>query len=614
MASASIAVALLGGGCEPDGPAALRRGAGLILAGKPAEAAPLLERAVAALPHAAPAWNELGLAWHALGRTPEAEQAYLRALREDPNFFDAYFNLGSLAAESGRWPEAERHWRAFIAAEPSKANGTVWRLLGQAEWRNHSSGSDRSLSMAARLDPNNAEVWNALGLVLIDQRRYRDAQKDFAYAAQLAPRDPSPRLNLAVNAQTHLGDTPTAIRCYEDYLSLAPSSPKAALVRAWIERLRAAPVTPTAANPPPPATNAPAAHDHTAPATALATIPQPQERPAAISRAGPPTNSIVAAPVRPHPATPDPSSRPPLDRLPSRPSNVIATVAPQSETTRRHEPSTLELVPVQEEPAPQPARDAPTAVALSAPPQNPAPSIASVAASNRPAGSGSPAKGSVDRPRFWSRVNPTKWKNPIRWFGGSSTNEVLPPPPDRTKPPLARAAPRPDIPRYNQQWKQPPAPGDRPQAEALTGDASAALDRRDRDAAADLLSQAVLADPSFFDAQFNLAVVTLESGNKNQALKAAEAATQIDPQSASARRLFANALQRFGYPADAADQLELALASEPNSAQTHLRLGSLYARNLDDPDRARSHYERALALDPSLPQARAVRAWLEENH
>jgi len=64
---------------------------------------------------------------------------------------------------------------------------------------------------------------------------------------------------------------------------------------------------------------------------------------------------------------------------------------------------------------------------------------------------------------------------------------------------------------------------------------------------------------------------------------------------------------------DAADELEKLLALHPDEARGHLTLGNLYADQLRDIPRARQQYNKVLQLDPSNPQAPAIRYWLVAN-
>jgi superkiller protein 3 len=120
-------------------------------------------------------------------------------------------------------------------------------------------------------------------------------------------------------------------------------------------------------------------------------------------------------------------------------------------------------------------------------------------------------------------------------------------------------------------------------------------------------------DPSFFEAHYNLGLVATEAGNLPVALTAYETALAIQPGSMDARFNFALALQRASYFADAANELDKVLAADPNETRAHLALANLYAQHLGQPAKARIHYKKVIELEPQLPQAGAIRAWLKAN-
>ena len=122
--------------------------------------------------------------------------------------------------------------------------------------------------------------------------------------------------------------------------------------------------------------------------------------------------------------------------------------------------------------------------------------------------------------------------------------------------------------------------------------------------------QAVEADPSFFEAQYNLGVAAFDAGDWAEALSAFERALVLKPDNSDARLNFALSLDRANYPVDAARELEILLARVPNMVDAHATLARLYAEKLGDPDKARAHYTRVLQLDPRHPQAPAIRRWL----
>ena len=133
-----------------------------------------------------------------------------------------------------------------------------------------------------------------------------------------------------------------------------------------------------------------------------------------------------------------------------------------------------------------------------------------------------------------------------------------------------------------------------------------------RDAIAAYRAAAQL-DPAFFEAQANLGLAEHDLGEMGQSLAAYETALAIKPDSTRTRFSFALALRKAGYLMDAAQELERVLAANPEDASAHFVLANLYAEQFHQPQAARRHYERVLAIDPRFPQATDIRFWLNEN-
>jgi tetratricopeptide (TPR) repeat protein len=696
----TLATFLALGGCAPRGLEALRRGDEALAAGRPAEAVPLLEQAVTDLPTEALAWNQLGLAYHGVGKADEARKAYLRALEANRNLFDVQFNLGALEFESGRWTEAERALRTYLALVPNRTNVQAWRMLGEAQLATQQIDlAERHLATAVQLAPDDPVLRNRLGWALAQKRRWRDAHAQFAQALRLEPDFPDAVLNLAVATQ-QLGDRRGALEQYRAYLTRYPAEPGVEEVRRQVDQLDAL------LNPPPPvvrtnavvakpveATNAPAA---TAP-VARTPQPAPAQRPATnvVATATPaqtpppavasaPANRSVTNPVVTRPPTPAPTPTSTPARVPAQPTPV--------------EPPPVEVVRVEEAPilraardgsvapAPAPSPAVTSAPAVTRPPQTastppatnvtptapaPAPRASTVVATSPPPASaeGDPAPtgevptAAAGRRTFWQRVNPVSWGNPLKWFRDDESGTNRPPesktvaratpresvpkaapatlplpettatpppssastpaattggtppvPPARapavaSTPPARRTPPpaplKPVVPRYPAGNLPPLTPGNRAAAESALAQPS--TDR------VEALQRAVQLDPAWGAGWMELGRVALESGRPRVALTAGEALVALEPKSASSHQLFAAALARSGYPADAAEHLEQALAIAPGNAPGHLAVAGLYARELGEPERARPHYERVLALEPQHPQSEAIRAWLAAN-
>jgi tetratricopeptide (TPR) repeat protein len=173
--------------------------------------------------------------------------------------------------------------------------------------------------------------------------------------------------------------------------------------------------------------------------------------------------------------------------------------------------------------------------------------------------------------------------------------------------------PQPPIPRYNYQWPSKPAPGNRRDAEHyFVQGLKAQRDGRPVDAIA-AYRTAILADPSYFEAHYNLGLAAYDAGNWTVSLNAYETALALTPESINARYNFALVLKQSGYSHDAASELESVLKAKPNETRAHLTLANLYAQQLNELKQAREHYLKVLELDPRHPQAASIRSWLTMN-
>lgn len=122
--------------------------------------------------------------------------------------------------------------------------------------------------------------------------------------------------------------------------------------------------------------------------------------------------------------------------------------------------------------------------------------------------------------------------------------------------------------------------------------------------------RAVEADPTFFEAWYNLSLVSRDLRQTANCLAACEVALAIKPGSADARFNFALVLRDAGYLLDAAAELEKLLGQNPSDVRAHLALANLCSQKLSQPQRARAHYEKVLELDPQNSQATNIRTWL----
>ncbi len=627
-----LGLVLFNNGCTPSGPRAVLDGARLVREGRADQAVPRLQEAVRLLPKNAQAWNYLGLAWHHAGRPGDAIKAYQQALALDRNLSAARFNLGCLYLDQTNAAAAIAELTTFTALQPNSSAG--WAKLGTAQLRlRQLDAAERSFNQALKQDPGLPDAMNGLGMVMAQRRRYAEAL-NFFNATLRAHADYAPALlNAGIISHQNLNNRAAALQRFREYLSLTPAPPNSAAVRELVAQLD------LESRPPlrPPATNAgtssAGALQRTDAASAPAKSqpvpstnkpnPSPPPQPASIST--PSTlNSNAGLTVTPTPLAPSTTTG-----LISSNQKPAAVVPP---------PKNVEVVQVPRDEPLQPVREVPVAslnrtVTPEAVPSNSAPSPSSAASLASPEPSANSATPAPPKPKQKSGL--IKKLNPVNWFRSNDSGEK----PARHSPEGGRTVPAaPEVtngnsavyssaiveatvpratayrgPRYQYHSFAVPLPGDRAEAERRLTEGVKARERNRLKEAMDAFRQAATADPSFFEAQYNLGVAAFEAGEFAKALQAYEQALVISPDSMKARYNFAVALAKANYPQDAASELERVIAKNPAEPAAHLALANLYARQPGETDKARQHYLKFLELQPQSPQATAIRYWLEAH-
>jgi len=98
--------------------------------------------------------------------------------------------------------------------------------------------SIQAYSQALEIDPKNADVRTDMGIMF---RRKGDSDRaiaEFKRAAQSDPKHANSRYNLGVVFLHDKGDIKEAIKAWEDYLKVDPSSPRAQNIRLQIEKMK----------------------------------------------------------------------------------------------------------------------------------------------------------------------------------------------------------------------------------------------------------------------------------------------------------------------------------------------------------------------------------------
>jgi len=217
-------------------------------------------------------------------------------------------------------------------------------------------------------------------------------------------------------------------------------------------------------------------------------------------------------------------------------------------------------------------------------------------------------------PRPEAKKSPIETGSVVESRPVAPVNAAPPPAPAVAPDPQPGAAVvQPSVPRYRYRNPSAPKAGDRVEAERQMAEGLSLQENYKLKEATERYRTAIQADPSCFDAHYNLGVASFAASDLPQTLDAYELALAIEPASMKARFNFAIALDQAGYPRDAANELEKLLDANPTQARAHFNLGHLYADKLRERAKARACYLRVLELDPQHPQATAIRYWLEAN-
>jgi predicted O-linked N-acetylglucosamine transferase (SPINDLY family) len=207
-------------------------------AGRHAEAAELIARAIAIAPKAAVLHNNLGEALRCLGRPEEALACYRRAVALDPGFAEAHYNLGVAAGSRGEQEEAIFHYRRALELRPGYAEAL--NNLGHALCaRGELQEAVRCLRAAIERRPGFAEAHNNLGTALLALGLLEEAKEQFGRALGAKPGFALACANLGAVAQEE-GRLAEAVERYRRALEMpeAPPGIRVSLAAALVEQGR----------------------------------------------------------------------------------------------------------------------------------------------------------------------------------------------------------------------------------------------------------------------------------------------------------------------------------------------------------------------------------------
>ena len=169
--------------------------------------------------------SEMAIAWEGLASIYAARADFDRALEAlaqvriaDPKDPQVDGEEGLILTQAGRWAEAEGALRKAVAINPNDAN--VLNALGLLAWQQDghldqaASYFTKALGVHTEADDFKASLHSNLGAVYGQQGRYSDAIAQFEAAVQITPRDPEYLTNLATafRAVGRIDDARKALR------------------------------------------------------------------------------------------------------------------------------------------------------------------------------------------------------------------------------------------------------------------------------------------------------------------------------------------------------------------------------------------------------------------
>ena len=206
---------------RPENPRArFNYGVVLLDAGRAAEAALQLERAIALKPRDPLAQNSLGNALLTLERPAEAAARFAEAVQLNPSFARAWSNHGLALLRMGDAAGAVARFEAAVRLDPAMAE--AHHGLGNAHFAlDRAAAAIPHYEAALRLDPALADAHYSCGNACLEAGRADDAVRHLAAAARLKPADAEIG-NLHGVALVRAGRGPEAIAEFERVLRLKP--------------------------------------------------------------------------------------------------------------------------------------------------------------------------------------------------------------------------------------------------------------------------------------------------------------------------------------------------------------------------------------------------------
>lgn len=566
-------------GCTPPWADAMLEGKTQLDNGQFKEAIDSFKQTTRLKPELARAWNYLGLAYHKDGQYTQARDAYTKAYNIDNNLAEAVFNLGCLRLETRVYDDAINQFKTYQMLRPQSTAALHYQALAHIALNELLEAQD-IYDRLLRQSPEDAKAFNGMGLI---QQRKGNNTESYNYFHTALERDAeyTPSLwNKGMIAHPALQRPDLAVQNLRKFTFKAPQSPLVPIAKSIAGNIEASffkQKTPEV---------------EVSPETTKETDEKTDQELATQNK----ETSYAEAAIDGQPTT----SEPVLNKEPEENAQTTNTQPTTSERTD------TELVKTETEATKQP--DVKETTPLK-------PSAINDAPPNVPSSSQTNLVVKVDV----SKEGETKASEDV---GETEEDKEVPETvveierPVIVPPSAPGVTPLPQGRTFNPyRYLLPGAPlrGNRQVAAPLFDRANKALQRSDFDEAITQYERAVSADPSFFEAYFNLGLAALNGGDADKALPAYEYALAISPQHRDSRYNLALALIKKDHLRDAARELETLLKADPSDRPVLMRLGELYSGPLQRPVRTREVYQQLLKAGPTPGEVSTARSWLRSN-
>jgi tetratricopeptide (TPR) repeat protein len=208
---------------DPKLAARLRRAMAMVDEGKAAEGARIVLKLLDTHPDHPVVNQAMGMALEHLGRLSKALEFYERSLQRDPANAEIYKSLGVLASKLGLLPTAEKFLRIYMRMAPNAKGGAV-QLASILRDQSKFEDAIELLRQAIYGDPENADLWNAMGTTVMESGEAGEAITFHAEALRLRPGYARAAHNLA-HALELTGDVEGALTHFKAAIDNAEAVP-----------------------------------------------------------------------------------------------------------------------------------------------------------------------------------------------------------------------------------------------------------------------------------------------------------------------------------------------------------------------------------------------------